>query len=63
MSRINELHSSLIQLPTQYHSVIVLEVTKGTVFVKVLRDVLCHSTDWLNIFMTDFGMSGDGTLQ
>lgn len=25
--------------------------------MKVLRDVLCHSTDWLNIFMTDLGMS------
>lgn len=25
--------------------------------MKVLGDVLCHTTGWLNIFMTDLGMS------
>lgn len=37
--------------------VVVLEVAKGTILiVKRLKDVLCHSTDWLNIFMSDLDM-------
>ena len=40
-----------------------LEVAKGTISaVKLLKDVLCHSTDWLNNFLSDLDMTNRSVM-